>query len=189
MPRRSALLLVAVAAGCLGPKPDPTRFFVLSPVASPSGQAPAGATPTLGVGPVRLPDYLDQTAIVTRVTDQEVDFVSSARWAERPSTMVTRVVAGNLSTRTGGREVVLHPWPVDRQPAVTAAIEFTRLEVTRAGTAVLRAQWRVQEGERVRTGFTAIDEAAADTTMDARVAALNRALGRLSDEVAAAIGR
>jgi uncharacterized lipoprotein YmbA len=189
MPRRFLALTLALvaAAGCLGTQTDPTRFFVLSPVAPPAGPPATVAPPTLGLGPIRMPDYLDQTAVVTRITEQEVDYQPSARWAERLSVMVSRTLAVNLAARTGGRETVSHPWPADRQPAITAAVDFVRFDMTREGTAVLRAQWRVTQGDALRTGVARIDEPAADTTMDARVGALNRALAKLSDELAAAI--
>lgn len=187
MPRRFLALLLLVLAGCFGTQTDPTRFFVLAPLAPPAGAPATAAPPTLGLGPIRLPDYLDQTAIVTRTTEHEVDYLNNARWAERLSPMVSRVLGVNLSERAGGRETVLWPWPTDRQPAITAAVDFVRFDFTREGTAVLRAQWRVTQGDAVRTGLAAIDEPAADTTIDARVGALNRALGRLSDELAAAI--
>lgn len=187
MPRRLLVLLLAAVAGCLKTQTDATRFFVLAPVTPPAG-APATVTPpTVGLGPLTMPDYLDQTSIVTRVSDQEIDYLPTARWAERLSVMVSRMLAVNLSSRTGGREMVAYPWPADRQPAITAAVDFLRFDMTREGTAVLRAQWRVKQGEVVRTGLARIEEPAADTTIDARVGALNRALGRLSDELAAAI--
>jgi hypothetical protein len=187
MSRRVLALLLLALAGCLKTQVDPTRFFVLSPQAPPEGRPATVSPPTLGVGPIALPDYLDQTGIVTRVTDQEIDYLPTARWAERLSTMVNRVLAVNLSSRTGGREIVEYPWPTDRHPAITVAVDFLRLDMTGTGTAVLRAQWRVKQGDGVRTGLASIDEPAADTTVDARVGALNRALARLGDELAAAI--
>lgn len=190
MPRRFlGLLLLAAAAGCLKTQTDPTRFFVLAPVAPPEGRPATIAPPMLGLGPITLPDYLDQTAIVTRVSEQEVDYLATARWAERLSTMVNRVLAVNLSVRTGGREIVQYPWPVDRQPAITVGVDFACFDLTREGTAVLRAQWRVRQGDQLRTGLASIEEAAADTSVDARVGALNRALARLGDELAEAIRR
>ena len=104
MPRRFLASLLVVLAGCFGTQTDPTRFFVLAPVAAPAGAPAAAAPPTLGLGPVKLPDYLDQTAIVTRTTEHEVDYLSYARWAERLSPMVSRVLGVNLSARAGGRE-------------------------------------------------------------------------------------
>ncbi|HEX9166674.1 MAG TPA: PqiC family protein [Gemmatimonadales bacterium] len=182
-----ALLLLAATAGCLKTQTDPTRFFVLSPVAPPEGRPATVTPPTLGLGPITMPDYLDQTGIITRVSEQEIDYLPTARWAERLSVMVSRMLAINLSTRMDGRETVVYPWPVDRQPAITAGVDFVRFDLTREGTAVLRAQWRVRQGDAERTGLASIDEPAADTTIDARVGALNRALARLSDQLAAAI--
>lgn len=188
MPRRFlALLLLAATAGCLKTQTDPTRFFVLSPVAPPEGRPATITPPTLGLGPITLPDYLDQTAIVTRVSDQEVDYLATARWAERLAPMVNRVLAVNLAARTGGRETVAWPWPTDRPPAITVSLDFARFDMTQEGTAVLRAQWRVRLGDAIRTGLAVIDEPAADTTIGARVVALNRALARLGDDLAEAI--
>jgi hypothetical protein len=189
MPTRFFLPLLLLAAGCLGPKADPTRFFVLAPVMPPAGSPGAAAPPLLGLGPVTLPDYLDQTGVVTRVSEHEIVISQGVRWAERLGPMLTRILAVDLSARTGGRETVLWPWPTDRKPAITATVDFTRFALTAEGTASLRAQWRVSQNGSVRTGVAAIDEPAADTTMNGRVAALNRSLARLSEQLAEAIVR
>ncbi len=189
MPRRFLALAVVAVTGCFGPQADPTRFFVLAPVAPPSGAPVAAAPPILGLGPVTLPDFLDQTGVVTRLSEHEIQISQGVRWAERLGTMVTRVLAINLSVRTDGRETVLWPWPTDRHPSIIASVDFTRFALTADGTASLRAQWRVTRDGQVRTGLAAIDEPAADTTMDGRVAALNRTLARLSEQMAEAILR
>lgn len=181
--------LVVFVASCFRPQVDSTRFFVLAPLAPPTGAPTAVAPPVLGLGPVTLPDYLDRTGVVTRVSEHEIAISQGARWAERLGGMITRVLAVDLSARTGGREMVMWPWPTDRKPAITASVDFTRFALAANGNASLRAQWRVTRDGRVETGLAVIDEPAADTTMDERVAALNRSLAKLTDQMAEAILR
>ena len=58
--------------GCFSPQPDPSKFFVLAPAGGTAANsiAPAGlspsSSPTIGLGPIKLPEYLDRDEVVER---------------------------------------------------------------------------------------------------------------------------
>ena len=62
------------AAGCspLAPRPDQSKFFILTPLSDGSGPAETPASSnadsplTIGVGPIDFPDYLRRLEVVTR---------------------------------------------------------------------------------------------------------------------------
>ena len=193
-----ALALGFVLAGCaiLNPGPQPkTRFFMLSavepgPAASQSaGSASAGV---IGVGPVRIPEYLDRRTIVLRNSRNEFEVAEVSQWAEPLGDTFARVLADNLSVLLDTRRVTLFPWrpamPIERQVAVQVA----QFDGMLGGAVVLRAHWQVLAGDGKRmldSGYTAVAETAQDATIDALVSAQSRAAERFSRDIAAAIAR
>lgn len=180
--RLGVLAVAMLAAGCLGPRTALTRYFLLAPLGAPAAE-PSPAT--VGLGPVTLPDHLDQTGIAAPRGALEIGYVADARWAERLGPMLRRTLAGSLERRIG-RPVVSYPWRPDAAPASVAEVSISRFDMG-ARSATLRAEWQVRAGGTLRSGVAEIDEPAGDTTVVERVAALNRSLARLSDQLAAAL--
>jgi hypothetical protein len=181
----TVLLVVAAACVQLGPRKDLSRFFVLSPEPVDSMAAASGG-PLVAVGPVTLPDYLDRNVLVTRLGPNEVHPAASDWWAEPLADQVPAVLARNLAGRLGASKAVTYPWAGNLEPDVTVRVAFTQFEADEAGIAHLAAEWWVTAAGTERAGSTMIDEPASDATPDAKVAALSRLLGRLSDAIAAA---
>jgi uncharacterized lipoprotein YmbA len=179
-----ALLLAA----CAGPT-RPTSFYTLTPTAEPAGRAAAGLV--VGLGPLTLPQYLDRPDIVTRAGENEMRLADFHKWAEPVEPMLTRVLAEDLYRLLGARDVI--PLPQRRDVALdrTVEVDVGRFDADQAGRVVLDARWRVYDatGERVlATGRAGIEEAgAAVPDYGAVVAAMSRAVGRLAEEIAAAV--
>jgi len=74
------------------PSPNPSRIFVLfSPLQAAERQdLDRPGQISLGVGPVRLPGYLDRREIVMRATQSRFDLSENDRWAEPLETNFTR---------------------------------------------------------------------------------------------------
>src|ERR671924_270261 len=93
---------------------QPSRFYLLSAgpntdTASPETSGQQG--PTIGVGPVTLPRYVDRPQIVTRTGPYEIKLAEFDRWAEALDANFTRVLADNLSLLLPTARVVMSPWP------------------------------------------------------------------------------
>ena len=132
--RRALLPLGLLLASCtiLGPQRDSSRFFTLTAVAeSPDGAAPSGIA--VGLGPVRVPAYLDRPELATRVATSEVRFSPNERWAEPLSASLRRVLAQNLATILGTDEIVAFPWAVGTPVDWGVAIDLIRFERTTNG--------------------------------------------------------
>src|SRR2546430_11474761 len=138
-----ALCAIAIA-GCLSPRRDDSKFFVLAPV----GSDPAGATAAssrqilLGLGPVKLPAYLDRQEVVTRVAPNRLQLSSVDRWAEPLDVGFTRVLAQDLSSNLATQRITFYPWynstPVDYQ----VKIHVYRFESDKDGRVDLTAHWQ-----------------------------------------------
>jgi uncharacterized protein len=192
--RRLAILAVLAAgltlAGCADT--PPTRFYTLSPLEGAPGGTPPANLPelTVGVGPVTLPPYLDRPQLVTRAGGNRMVLADFDSWVEPLQGMFTRVLGENLALLLGTDDVLLLPqnrdFALDRQ----VEVDVTRFDVDNVGNAVLDAKWWVygRDGDKLlRSGRSTVSEPAAVDDYTAAAAALSRALGAMSTEIAQAI--
>ena len=192
--RNRRIGLVGLAAtlvwlgGCLGGTSASPTFYTLTSVEVPApAQAQTGLA--LGVGPVTLPAYLDHPQLVTRTGQDALNLAEFDRWAEPLKAGVPRVLGDNLAALLGTSRVSLFPWMKSQAVRYQIAVDLTRFEGVAGGTVVLGARWRVlgSDGAELLVKQTTITEATGAAGSDALVAAMNRALGALSRDLAAAL--
>ena len=171
------------------PKPDSSRIFVLfSPLqaaerqdSDPSGQI------SLGVGPVRLPAYLDRREIVMRVAQDRLELSENDRWAEPLDENLTHVLAQNLSILLGSDRIITYPWPIEQKPDYRVQIQVLRFESNAAGEAQLSARWAVIDDtgkETPNLKASRLTRQAKEKSTDGSVAALSETLADFSKEIA-----
>ena len=184
-------------AGCtvLAPQPDPTRFFVLTSMRKnkANDDAPAAAhansTLSIGVGPVKLPQYLRRPEVVTRTSPSEVSLSNTDRWAEPLESAFTRVLSENLSQLLGTQQVMTFPWYNSNQLNYQVQVNVSRFETDPKGKPELDAQWSIRDGSG--TKILAARESAivepANPADPSPSTGLSHALSSLSREIAAQI--
>ncbi len=180
---------LALVAGCLtlGPQPERARYYILEAEASSAGPSRL-AVPALGVGPVRLPEYLDRPEVVTRAGPARLEVASLDRWAAPLDVLFTSVLAEDLGSAVPAREVLRWPWPVGTSPEWSVSVDVLRFDREPDGTAVLEARWIVRrDGALASQGVTNARERGAAPEIAATVVALSRAIGALARDVAAAV--
>ena len=191
------LLANFMLSGCgnFSPRPDPSRFFTLTAIAQPAAPAaresrnPGGIS--LGLGPIRLPSYLDRQEIVTRVSPNRMDLSEYDRWAEPLETNFTRVLAQNLAVLLNTDQLVFYPWEQNRKLNYQVEVEVLRFEANAAGDVQLSARWVVLDPNKkvpLKSGETILTRQPATKSTDAAVAVLSETLADLSREIANAIG-
>jgi uncharacterized lipoprotein YmbA len=188
-PRAALLVLLACCPACrilLEPRAEPTHFFTLAlPVPSRAG---AGSL-ALGLGPITLPGYLDQSQIVTRLDEERVALAPNDRWAGSLRAQFERALSLRLMSALGTDDVTLFPWWPGRR--IDAAVQVTVLafEADTRGEAHLDALWKVRDGQRgdrlLDTDQITVREPVGAGGTEAAVAALGRALDQLADAIAA----
>lgn len=128
-----ALAIATTAASCsiLEPRPDPTRFFLLT-ASIEHPPAPGGAPETIGVGPITLPDYLNRLELVRRKAQNEIVPSPTERWAEPLTGLTARVLGEDLAQLTGA-QFVQYPWlaPVPHRQVIVDLFRFEPVEGTR----------------------------------------------------------
>lgn len=186
----SAPLAALLLAGCAAALPS--RLYTLTPASDASAQE-AGAGPTLGLGPVDLPDYLDRPEIVSRTGDFGMRLAELDKWAEPLEPMFLRLLAERLRRETGSREVVLLPSRRETEPASAVEVEVDRFDAGEGGEVVLDARWRVRQtegGRTLKSGRSLVREQGTPAPGYAGiVAAMSRAVDGLAREIAVAVPR
>jgi uncharacterized lipoprotein YmbA len=191
---RATLLMIglALSAGCMFGS-APVHFYTLAqppPAAATAPAAAVGSGPTIGIGPVTLPRYLERINIVTR-GDTEMEVSEYDRWAEPLNSSVPRLLASDLSTMLKTERIVMFPWSVETTIDRQVVVDVLRFEGTIAGDVVLDARWRVLGPARQELVLqhSVVRDAAGANGYPAVVAAMRRALGVLSREIGEAIKR
>jgi hypothetical protein len=138
-----------------------------------------------------MPDYLKRPQINSRVSGTEVMVDDFARWAEPADQAVHRVVAANVDAELQGVVAVAYPYidSIDFDFWVLGRVD--RFNSDASGRVLLLVQWAVVDKQRqtVIAPRRARYEAAAASpgSPDAIVAAMNQALTRFSEDLAAAL--
>lgn len=185
------LLLSLGMTGCGTTSPAVT-FYALSPVSIQSAVAsPTQAAPTIGVGPVTLPDYLDRPQLITRTGPNQMKIDEYHRWAGALEQEIVRVITQNLITLLGSDRVAPIPWPGDFSPDITVRLEVYAFEAASDATARLRATVTLgnpRSGAMPVTWTVDLEEQAENSAYEALVAAQSRLLAQLSRQIAGKIG-
>ena len=178
------LALCEMLTGCASP---PSNFYTLRGT---TASAPATSSNlSVAVGPVSIPAMVDRPQIVLTTGPNQVAIDEFNRWAAPLQSIIARAVAENLVVMLGTSLVTLFPDATSTDAAYRAVIDVQRFESASGDAATLDAVWlirRMKDGVS-QTGRTTVREAAAEKDYAALVAAHNRAIGRLSQEIADAV--
>lgn len=190
MNRRIAALFVVglcllVCAGCA--RTAPTHFYLLQPLSSQETQMRMPDKYLFGIGPVEIADYLKRQQIANRIDENEILFSDFNNWAEPLDRCVTRVLSENLSVLLNTARIETYPWlpslPVDYQ----VRVRIVRFDGTTNAAAVLVAYWSIfGRGDVMLADRKSVITEKIDLGgFDGLVQAQNRALEKLSREIAA----
>jgi uncharacterized lipoprotein YmbA len=197
---RSCLLGTALIAlivsfgGCLGTGTQkPTDFYLLQPLNS-SVEARgviAGEEFVLGVGPVRVQEYLNRPQIVTRTSTNEIKIHDFHYWGEPLSSNFTAILAQNLSILLSTDRTLIFPYrskqelPLDYQ----VVVDVIRFDGEPGVKASLLAQYYIlkfegNERKQTVTRQTSFSKPLADKSFETLVATLSALVADLSREIA-----
>lgn len=181
-----ALLLSACA------RTPPVDYYHLAAV-DPGG--PKLETQTLGeavvgIGPVRVPDYLDRPQIVNRQGVNLLQLTEGNRWAEPLTESIPRTLRENLAAALATERFVYFPWnqTVDYQ----IPVEIVHFEGEGYRVAHLAVIWSIEDVQGTpilpprRSEYQVTVETADNQGL---VQALSRALALFSREIAEHLSR
>ena len=186
------VVLALITTGCAGTS-KPSTFYLLSPL--PESGAGVQATedqsaPSVLVGPISLPAYLDRPQIVSVTADHQLLMNEFDRWAEPLKDNISRVLTENLSQLMGTPAVFAYAHRGNKATDFRVVIDVTRFDFSTEGMAYLTAFWTVS-GKKDKVDLaqkkSVISITASSQDHKGRIDAQNRALTQLSREIAAMI--
>ncbi len=186
---RLALLgafLSIVVSGC-GSSP-PVRFYTLTPTVE-AGAPDAGEQVMVGLGPLRMPEYLNRSQMVVQGSGAELEVDEFVRWAEPLGDSLLRVVSSDVDNSLAGVTVVTFPWEtvLRRQVDYRIGGQVIRFESDQSGRVVLEVQWGIadRDDRPMLPVRRSRHEAMATSVNDAEsvASAMNAALGMFSREI------
>lgn len=149
MNRPAILILLSVFATtiCACGSSPPVRYFSLVPIDAAYERDPHDA-PIVVIGPLRYPDYLKRSQMVTRGSGAEMVVHDFNRWAEPLDQAFERTVAGNVDTLVSNAIVIAYPTnpAIDFERRLIGRVD--RFDTDGSGLAVLEVQWGVVDSER-----------------------------------------
>ncbi|MEJ2428665.1 MAG: PqiC family protein [Deltaproteobacteria bacterium] len=191
------LISFAFLGGCLGGGTQkPTDYYLLQPLNSAMEQqgAATGEGTVLGVGPVRVQEYLNRPQIVTRTSTSEIKLHDFHYWGEPLGSNFTTVLAQNLSILLSTDRIFIFPYrnkqnlPLQYQ----VVVEVIRFDGERGGEASLLAQYYIlqfQENgmKELVTRQSSFNKPLADDSFDTLVAGMSELVADLSRQIAGEI--
>jgi uncharacterized lipoprotein YmbA len=177
---KATVLGIAIAAavsGCF----RPVRESLISLSSAPSSSEPShdASAPTITLGRVTVPEYLDGYDIVSRVSPHELSRDAHNRWAERLPEASARVLRAALAEQ--GLRVV-------DNGASLVSVNIAAFEPTADGVVLLSATWQVSDARHdvVAHGADVIRQPLGSGPA-AQAAAMETALQRVASGIAATI--
>ena len=139
-------IFVVVFSGCASS--PPTRFFVLS--SSPNFEKVPNREGercfAIGIGPVKLPEYLNQPEIVTRITQNELRLDEFAKWAEPLEDNISRALAENLPSLLCTRSIAIFPWKGGTPMDYRIDVHVIQMDGVLGKSALLDVTWSIADG-------------------------------------------
>jgi uncharacterized lipoprotein YmbA len=140
---------------------------------------------------VKIPEYLDRSGIVTRVTSNELTVAEFNKWAEPLEESFPRVLAENLSSLLCTKTVLAFPWKGSIPLDYRIYVDVIRMEGKLGESAVLDVSWTIMGGAE-KKGVLVMErssykEPAGGQDHGDYVAAQSRNVAALSRDIAEAI--
>jgi len=185
--RIPAVLCLVLGLAACGSSP-PTNFYRLTPAVA---YAPGGQEPSVGIGPIDIPEFLNRNALVYARGGNQLQLADTERWAEPLEYGVKRVVGLNLSQLLHTQNLRFFPWDLRQAPDYGVSINIMDLDASE-GQAILVADWQVYrpgDGSAITRRISRFSQplASGQPVPGALPAAYSALLYELSETIAEAI--
>lgn len=185
------IIVVLLSSGCLGRSPNP-QFYALTPVQDQfvSRRSSPVHNAVIGIGPVKMAEYLDESLIVTRTNDNVLAKAQFNRWVGSFKDNFVNVLADDLGSLLSTDRIYLYPWRLSVPMDYQVTVDVVRCDGRLGDAAVLEARWSIFTGpgkKLLNMHRSNIREPVTGADYAALVSAESRAVAQLSQEIARAI--
>ncbi len=175
----------------LAPQKDVSKFYLLTPTVDAAAQASTNAQSTsgdftIGLGPIKLPPYLDRPEVVTRVAPNRLELSKEDRWGESLQNGFTSAIERDLVAQASAERIVVFPWYNTVHIDLQVQIDVYRFETDGQGNATLSAKWTILDstGKILDTVEAHLTQPSKPGDETDAAAALSRTVGDLSAQIA-----
>ncbi|MCP4672261.1 MAG: membrane integrity-associated transporter subunit PqiC [Desulfobacula sp.] len=180
-------LLSGFFLGCIGGTSPKSLHYVFSSSHKLSTAKSFTDDYSLGVGPIKIPQFLERPQIVTRQEQNLLNINEFHRWGDSLEAQITNVLVENLSTLLNTPKVITYPWTRPFSPDYQLYIDFRRFDGNPEDSVIMDAIWRVVDTKNNKNLLTKRTSQIVPTNgkgYKSYVAALNTALEKLSQQIA-----
>ena len=204
----STFVFLAVLLSACSSTPK-TSYYTLSAAPLPSAAATSSGTSVM-VGPVSLPDSLDQPLLVVQSGNNQVSMSEYHRWAGSLKGDIGRVIAVNLAHDLGTARVWSYAQSIQTNADYQVLIDVQSFDAKLGDAVELDVLWTIlpaaskatpgmttstkstprpsaDPGSNQKSGRTLVHEPVSGAGFESLVAAQSRALVRVSADIARAI--
>lgn len=186
--RNLGLGILLLISGCAAT--PPSKFYTLSPMAEQVNRAEISNENhllSIAIAPIKFPDFLDRSQIVTRPSPNTLKMSEFHRWGGSLSSNFVQVFGENLSALLGTDRIFYprqaKPFPIDYR----VSLNVKAFEGELGKEVVLDADWIVIDQRRKNIAImqnTIIRELTEGSDYESFVSAQSRTLEALSREIA-----
>lgn len=181
------VLIAGLMAGCTRAT-KPVQFYRLTAETGISTATPLPTTaksPLIGLGMIRLPDYLNRPQIVVAIADNQYQLSEEHRWAERLDQNIALALYKALPSQLGTDRLVRYPWAQRLSVDYQVDIDILEFNVDAQGQSRLTAQWTIKRPGQASIDKRSTYQAPASTTdYPVMVKAQSLCLSQLGAEIA-----
>ncbi len=140
----------------------------------------------IGIGPARIPEYLNRPQIVTRSGANKFSLSEFNRWGSYLDRDFIRVMAEDIAFLLSTNRMLVFPWGDQADPNYRIAFDIHQFDGQPGGSVFLNVTWTVKSkngSETLYSKRSIIKQSVSGTGHDAIISAHSRALAELSREI------
>ena len=186
---KNSLLIISLASllsGCAHDS-NPVQFYMLNAdagIITNTNHPLTNQGPLIGLGPIRIPEYLTRPQMVVATSDNEYQLAEEHRWAERLDQNISLALFKVLPSQLGTDRVIRYPWSQRQVIDYQIAIDILEFNVNANGQSRLIAQWFVRGKEKTILDKRSIYQFPASTSdYNVMVKAQSQCLTQLGKEI------
>lgn len=159
----SFILLGLLQSGCISVSSSPSaRLYMPHSITKDHAvqkfDFPKGAF--IGVGPVRVPEYMDRPQMITRAKNGLLDIAQFERWAESVDAAILRMLDENLALMLPEANTVKFPWSVSNPIGYQVGLDVIQMDSDLENNLTLIARWHIYDVNTRQTVFSKRSEIA-----------------------------
>ena len=177
-------------SGCMR-NSGPAQFYMLnadSGIADSVRVPAASQSAVIGLGPIRIPEYLNRPQMIVAVSDNQYRLFEDHRWAERLDQNISLALFKALPRQIGTERIVRFPWSQRQVIDYQVGIDILEFNVDANGQSRLIAQWLIKRKDKPTIDRRSDYRFPASTTDQAvMVKAQSQCLTKLGQEISATL--